>query len=147
MAYAFCIWDNGFLPSETEWNYAASGGSQQRVYPWSVPSTSAAINCSDSDYQACADTPALVGIYTNGYGRYGQADLAGGEWEWTLDYFDSYQNPCNDCAFLSDPGTNQRNLRGASWNYTAQYLYSSYRLTADPTIHFSNDGFRCARPP
>jgi formylglycine-generating enzyme required for sulfatase activity len=33
-AYAFCIWDGGFLPSGTEWEYAAVGGSQQRYYPW-----------------------------------------------------------------------------------------------------------------
>jgi len=147
IAYAFCIWDDGFLPSETEWNYAAAGGSDQRVYAWSVPPTSTAISCSNADYKACTDAPDLVGIYTLGYGKYGHADLTGGEWEWTLDYFAAYQSPCFDCAYVSDPGSALRTLRGASWDYPANQLYVATRLSDDPTIHFSNDGFRCARPP
>ena len=35
-AYAFCIWDGGFLPSLAEWEYAAAGGSEQRVFPWGL---------------------------------------------------------------------------------------------------------------
>lgn len=49
-AYAFCIWDGGFLPTVAEWNYAAVGGSEYRFFPWSVPPEAIAIDCTYASY-------------------------------------------------------------------------------------------------
>jgi formylglycine-generating enzyme required for sulfatase activity len=36
-AYAFCIWDGGFLPSDTEYEFAEVGGNEQRYLPRGSP--------------------------------------------------------------------------------------------------------------
>ncbi len=33
-ASAFCIWDGGFLPSNSEGEFAEAGGTELRLYPW-----------------------------------------------------------------------------------------------------------------
>jgi sulfatase modifying factor 1 len=151
-AYAFCIWDGGFLPSEAEWDYAAAGGPApegQRAYPWSVPSESTAIDCSYANCSVCdPDIVAPVGRDSpKGDGRWGQADLTGNVWEWTLDFTAKYVVPCTDCAFLHDASFG-RTIRGGDWMYPPEQLYVSLRSPGNaPTVRYPRDGIRCARAP
>ena len=151
-AYAFCIWDGGFLPSEAEFEYAAAGGSEQREYPWGAAPAGTASQYAiyDCDYPngtgKCTDVANLgpVGFASQGAGRWGQLDLAGNVWQWTLDRFDSYVNPCIDCANLT--GTSNRVMHGSDFGYAAPYMRPSGRNGYTPPLR-GYIGFRCARAP
>jgi sulfatase modifying factor 1 len=150
-AYAFCIWDGAMLPSEAEWNYAASGGQEQRVFSWSKPPASTQISCDDVTAWDCTHSLSKpVGSRSPaGDGRFGQADLAGNLWEWTLDWYSAYENPCSDCTQLTPSAS--RTIRGGSDDNTLQglYLVAGFResvYAAVPASTASSQvGVRCAR--
>ena len=161
-AYAFCIWDGGFLPSDAEREYAAAGGSQQREYPWGSvepgPDNQYAIyECSypdgvasDCGYQKTENVShiAPVGTATLGVGRWGQLDLAGEVDEWNLDWLGvGYAEPCTNCADLTSSPVQERVCGGGNWGYAALYLLASFGRGAAPTVRVLDAGFRCARTP
>jgi formylglycine-generating enzyme required for sulfatase activity len=157
-AYAFCIWDGGFLPSDAEWEYAAAGGSQQRDYPWGITNPGTACPGTGCQYAIygcyypdgsgdCAGVAniAPVGKATLGAGLWGQLDLAGDVFEWNLDWYAAYVDPCTDCANLTTSSI--RTFRGGEFAGNASYLLAPYRDFNSPACRDLSVGFRCARAP
>jgi formylglycine-generating enzyme len=164
-AYAFCIWDGGFLPSEAEWEYAAAGGNQEREYPWgsTAPGTAcpgkgcqyAIYNCDypngpgpDGGFGTCTGMAniAPVGTATLGAGLWGQLDLAGDVNGWNLDWYALYIDPCTDCADVAQSSAG-RVFRGGYFSYGASLLLPPLRYDLDPSTRSDLIGFRCSRTP
>lgn len=157
-AFAFCAWDNGWLPTEAEWELAASGGSENRPYPWgnAEPDGNLAVYGTDDGSNPFPDAAFLpVGSKPEGVGKFGQLDLAGSMAEWTMDWWD-------DDWYLSHDGTGgfaanvnylgsatERTMRGGAWEHDASYLRSAHRwgvlATQDGDLYRADVGFRCAR--
>ncbi|NWZ74102.1 SUMF2 enzyme, partial [Acrocephalus arundinaceus] len=145
-AQAFCAWKGKRLPSEEEWEFAARGGLQQRMYPWGNNFQPNRTNLWQGDFPQ-GDTaedgyhgvsPVTAFPAQNSYGLY---DLLGNTWEWTAS------------EFLA-PGRASRAqkmqvLRGASWIDTADGSANhrarvTTRMGNTPDSASDNLSFRCA---
>jgi formylglycine-generating enzyme required for sulfatase activity len=150
-AFAFCAWDEGRLPSEAEWQYAAVGGAQARTFAWGntdlAPSfASYACEAAGTATTCSVDDIPDVGSRQDGNGLYGQADLVGSVYEWTLDWYAAYPEAMRNDYAKTDTGTD-RVLRGGAWNSTTEAAMGSKdrSFRRPPVFRSPTTGIRCAR--
>ncbi|KAF1528607.1 Inactive C-alpha-formylglycine-generating enzyme 2, partial [Eudyptes sclateri] len=147
-AQAFCAWKGKRLPAEEEWEFAARGGLEQRVYPWGNKFQPNRTNLWQGDFPR-GDTaedgyhgvsPVAAFPPQNNYGLY---DLLGNTWEWTASEYLTLGLSSRQHA------QNMQVLRGASWIDTADGSANhkarvTTRMGNTPDSASDNLSFRCA---
>jgi serine/threonine protein kinase len=135
--------ENFRLPSESEWEYAASYGNKH-LYPWGKyigRNNAVCKNCGskwDNRTSVKVDrfAPNKLGLYS----------MNGNVWEWVQDcYIDNYESGPNNNKAREFANCERRVIRGGAWNSPKGQISSKYRNAS--TAIYSSDvmGFRLAK--
>ena len=139
-AEAYCKWAKRRLPTEVEWELAASG-MEKRRFPWGdAPPTPRHANL---DGRALGTVD--VGAFPEGDSVFGCRQMMGNVWEWTASDFKPFPgfiaDPYND---YSEPwfASPHKVLRGGCWATRGRLLRNSWRNFYPPHRRDVFGGFR-----
>lgn len=139
-AVAYCSWAGGRIPSEAEWEKAASGA-VGREFPWGHQPDPTMLNSLE---RGPGDT-SPVGDYQNGGSLYDVLNMSGNVREWTNSLYKTYPYSDGDGREERE-GPGPRVLRGGSWGDGLAQARVAARAKLEPDVQDEYTGFRCASP-
>lgn len=146
-AEAFARWAGKRLPTEQEWEAAASWDPEtgtQRRFPWGDEPPSPL----HANLDQLAFEPAPVGAYGRNVSPIGCYGMIGDMWEWTSSDFTGYPGyqtfPYREYSEVFF-GPEYKVLRGGSWATRPGAIRTTFRNWDYPIRRQIFSGFRCAR--
>lgn len=156
-ATKFCEAHGKALPTEAQWEWAATGG-DGRKWPWGdepptcdhADHTMGMLASPGGDSGCHGGGTSAVKAHPKGVRRWpgGELhDLAGNVWEWCRDNYAPYPTSTVTDPLVEDVRSIAHVLRGGGWNRPALGIQSAFRGAADERYEVPGVGFRCVRNP
>ncbi len=142
-AQKFCAWARGRLPTSVEWQYAAQGGDDGKIYPWGSADDEARRPPVSRGRHAPAPSASDAPHAAAGASPFGLVDLVGNVWQYTSDVFEDEHT-----RFVLLKGGTHYDIRHAStWYFPNTYRldrHNKYMLFDDAYERAATLGMRCA---
>lgn len=131
------------LPTESEWEYAASYGNKY-LYPWGKYIGRNNAVCKDCGSKW--DNRSSVNVDSFAPNKLGIYSMNGNVWEWVQDcYIDNYESGPHDNQARDFTACERRVIRGGAWNSSKEQISSKYRNASLASYNSDVMGFRLAK--